>query len=76
MNEKQDVILPWVELQDLLFYFHTLGDEVAETMLRELKPVNPPFDLHKAWACMRITLKQIIRCQYLDKKAKSSEVKS
>lgn len=40
INEKQDVILPWVELQDLLMYFHTIGDEKATAMLRNLTPVQ------------------------------------
>lgn len=38
-TDKQDVVLPWVELQDLLMYFHTMGDEKAVAMLRGLKTV-------------------------------------
>jgi hypothetical protein len=48
---KQDVILPWVEHQDLMFYFHTVGDEKAEAMLRTLKPA-----LSKEWFFVKDSL--------------------
>lgn len=48
MSDKRDVILPWGELQDLLMYFHTMGDEKAVAMLRNLAPIDAKASLRKS----------------------------